>query len=123
MRWFLSITASSELCIIADGAQNQRPRNDKSARPKDSDDSLDSKKNLGQKLANWIGAQGRVKLAKRRKNTSTCDVPHREPKTIFVFMPLRRLAESVGGLNSSQILSARELRRCKAWAKSVSRGP
>jgi len=31
---------------------------------KDSDDSLVSKKTLSQKLAHWIGAQGRVKLAK-----------------------------------------------------------
>jgi len=26
-------------------------------------------------MAEWIGAQGRVKTAKKRNNTSTCDVP------------------------------------------------
>jgi len=45
------------------------------------DFSLVSKKKLEPKMADWICGQGRVKVAKKRKNTPTCDVPHRELQT------------------------------------------
>jgi len=49
---------------------------------KDSDDSLVSKKTLSQKLAHWIGAQGRVKLAKNtQKHPHLWRPPQRTPNT------------------------------------------
>jgi len=48
--------------------------------PKDSDNSLVSKKNLSQKMACWVGAQGQVKLAKTAKNTPIMTSPSKSPK-------------------------------------------
>jgi len=31
-------------------------------------------------MSQWIGAQGRVNVAKKRKNTPTCDVTSRKPQ-------------------------------------------
>jgi len=44
----------------------------------DSDHSLDSKKNLNQKMARWVGAQAQVTSVKKTQSTPTCDVSHRE---------------------------------------------
>jgi len=55
-------------------------------------------------MAQWVGAHGRPKVAKKRKNIPTCGGPPREPQTeneIFFSILTRRLAESVEGLNSS----------------------
>jgi len=56
-------------------------------------------------MADWIGPQDRVKVAKKHKITLTCDVTHREPQTQneknFFFKLTRRLTESSEGLNSS----------------------
>jgi len=41
---------------------------------KDSDDSLDSKKNVSHKIARWVSSQGPVKLAENSKTCSHCDV-------------------------------------------------
>jgi len=64
-------------------------------------------------MGQWVGAQGQVKVAKKCKNTSTCDVPPSERQTknekIFFSMSTRRLAESVEGLNSSLALVAGDL--------------
>jgi len=53
-------------------------------------------------MAQWVGAQGQVKVA---KSTSTCGVPPRKPPTetenCFFSIFTTRLAESVEGLNSS----------------------
>jgi len=61
-------------------------------------------------MAQWVGAQGRPKMAKKSKNTPTCGGPPREPQTenekIFFSNSTRRLAESVEGLNSSLALAA-----------------
>jgi len=60
-------------------------------------------------MAQWVGAQGQVKVA---ENTPTCGVPTRKPppKTkIFFSISTARLAESVEGLNSSLAQSPGEL--------------
>jgi len=56
-------------------------------------------------MAQWVGAQGQVKVA---KNTPTCGVPHRKRKIIF-FISTTKLAESVQDLNSSLAQSPGEL--------------
>jgi len=52
-----------------------------------SDDSLDSKTNLIQKLTHWVGAQGQGKWHKKRKTplpmTSTLENPKPKPKFFF----------------------------------------
>ena len=61
-------------------------------------------------MAQWIGAQGQVKVA---KNTPTCGVPSQKPpaenETFFFSISTTRLAESVEGLNSSLAQSPGEL--------------
>jgi len=61
-------------------------------------------------MAQWVGAQGRPKVAKKSKNTPTCGGPPREPQTenetIFYSISTRRLAESVEGLNNPLALAA-----------------
>jgi len=85
---------------------------------KDADHSLVSKQNLNQKMSHWIGAHGRVKVAKKRKNTPIVTSHQRclNPKRKKNFsISTTRLAESVEeGLNSSITQSAGELMRCKA---------
>ena len=57
-----------------------------------------------------IGAQGTVNLAIKRKNTPTCDVSLREPKTEICFsIETRSLAKFVNGLNTSLALAAGKL--------------
>jgi len=50
---------------------------------------LVSKKNLSQKMAHWIGAQGRVKVAKKRKTpllvTFPAENPKHKTKNVFFF--------------------------------------
>jgi len=64
-------------------------------------------------MAQWVGAQGRPKVAKKSKNTPTCGGPPREPQTKnkknFFSISTRRLAESVESLNSSLALAAGDL--------------
>ena len=64
-------------------------------------------------MGQLVGAQGQVKVAKKSKNTPTCDVPpaNAKPKTnkIVFSMWTRRLAESGEGLNSSLVLAAGDL--------------
>ena len=61
-------------------------------------------------MAQWVVAQGQVKVA---KNTLTCGFPARKPPTenkiIFFSISTTRLAESVEGLNSSLAQSPCEL--------------
>jgi len=52
---------------------------------KDSDNILDSEKQTAKKLAHWIGACFRVKLAKKRKNTPLVTSPTENPKRKFFF--------------------------------------
>jgi len=57
-------------------------------------------------MAHWDSAQGQAKVAKITQNTPTCDVHPRKAHTqnekcVFFSMSIRRLAESVKGLNSS----------------------
>jgi len=79
---------------------------------KDADDHLVSKKNWVKTVAFWIGAQGRVKLVKNAKTSRNCCVTNRKPQTQnekkFFSFSTRRLAESVGGLNSFLAQSAGE---------------
>jgi len=51
-------------------------------------------------MGQLVGAQGQVKVAKKCKNTPTCDVTpsKRQNKKIIFSMSTRRLAESVEGL-------------------------
>ena len=81
---------------------------------KDSDNSLISKKTWAKKLAhwNWIGAQGRVKLAIKTQNhpylwRSPKRTPN--PKLNFFSVETTSRAESVDGLNTSLALAAGEL--------------
>jgi len=63
-------------------------------------------------MGQWVGGQGQVKVAKKCKNTSTCDVPpsKRQTKNKFFFsLSTRGLAESVEGLNSSVAQAAGDL--------------
>ena len=64
-------------------------------------------------MGQLVGSQGQVKVAKKCKNTPTCDVPPSKPQTknkkIIFSMSTRRLAESVEGLNSSLTLAAGDL--------------
>ena len=54
-------------------------------------------------MAQWVGAQGQVKVAKKRKNTPHLwRSPQRTPN--FFSISTRRLVESVEGLNSSLAL-------------------
>jgi len=61
----------------------------------------------------WVGAQCQVKVAKKCKNTPTCDAPPRKCQTKnkknFFSMSTERLAESLKGLNSSLALAAGNL--------------
>jgi len=56
-------------------------------------------------MSQWVGAQGRPKVAKISKTFPHCDVTSRNPltenKKRFFFISTRRLAESVDGLDSS----------------------
>ena len=68
-------------------------------------------------MAQWVGVQGRPRVAIKSKNTLTCSGPPREPQTanekLFVSISTRRLAESVEGLNSSLALASGDL-----WPKT-----
>ena len=75
MFWFLSKTGF--LCHSF-GSRCARKPNKAS---KDSDHSLVSKKNLSQKTAHRIGAQGRVNLAKNTKTCSHYEVTQRKAQT------------------------------------------
>jgi len=63
-------------------------------------------------MGQWVGAQGRPKVAKFPNHslilTSPPETPHQKQKTFFS-MSTRRLAESVDGLNSSLSLAAGDL--------------
>jgi len=63
-------------------------------------------------MAQWVG--GQVKVA---KNTPTCGVPHRKRK--IYFFSTTRLAESIGGLNSSLAQSPGELYDCKVLQEKL----
>ena len=56
-------------------------------------------------MGQWIGAQGRPKVAKISKTCPHCDVTSRKPQTEneknFYSILTRRLPESVQGLNNS----------------------
>jgi len=63
-------------------------------------------------MAHWIGAQGRVKLAKKTQQhpplmTSSSENP--KPKTDFFSVGTRSVAKSVDGSNTSLALSTGEL--------------
>jgi len=68
-------------------------------------------------MAQWVGAEGRPKVAKKSKNTPTCGGPPREPQIenekFFFSISTTRLAESVEGLNSSLALAAGD-----SWPKN-----
>jgi len=75
-------------------------------------DCLVSNKNLIQKMAHWIGAQGPSKLVKNLKTCPLCDVTKRKPHAQikqFFLIETRRLAASAEGLNSSLAIEAGEL--------------
>jgi len=75
----------------------------------DADDRLVSTKILSQKMVLWIGAQGLVKLVKYLNTCPLCAVTKRKPHTQIKYLFLikaRRLAESMGGLNSSLAVAA-----------------
>ena len=67
-------------------------------------------------MGQWVGAQGRPKMAYFSKTCPLCDVtsrkPHRNRKSFFSILTTR-LAESVEGLNSSLAQSPGELQDCK----------
>ena len=54
-------------------------------------------------MGQWVGAQGRPKVAKISKICLVCDVTFRNPPTekLFFSILISRLAESVDGLDSS----------------------
>jgi len=56
-------------------------------------------------MGQWVGVQGRPKVAKISKTCPHCDVtsgkPQIQSEKIFFSISTRRLAESVEGLNSS----------------------
>jgi len=64
-------------------------------------------------MAQLVGVQGQVKVAKNSQNTPTCSGPPSEPQTEnekrCFSISSRRLAESVDGLNSSVAQSPEEL--------------
>jgi len=64
-------------------------------------------------MGQWIGAQGRLKVAKISKTCPHCDVTSRNPLTEnekrFFSSSTRRRAESVDGLDSSLVQSPGEL--------------
>jgi len=64
-------------------------------------------------MAQLVGVQGQVKVAKKSQNTPTCSGPPSEPHTEnekrFFSILSRRLAESVDGLDSSLTQSPGEL--------------
>jgi len=64
-------------------------------------------------MAHWIGAQGRVKVAKKtQKHPHLLSSPPENPKLkakIFFPISTRRLAESVDVLNCSLALAADDL--------------
>ena len=66
-------------------------------------------------MAQWVGVQGQVKVAKKSKNTPTCNKP--QNKNRFFSISSRRLAESKYGLDSSLAQSSGELQRCKLVPK------
>jgi len=72
-------------------------------------------------MAQWVGVQGQVKVAKKSKNTPTCSGPPCEPQTEnenrFFSISIRRLAKSEDGLDSSLAQSGGELQRCKLAPK------
>jgi len=84
---------------------------------KDADFGLVFKKSLAKIVAQWVGAQGQVKVVKKSKNTPICSGPPSEPQTEnekhFFSISSRRRAESVYGLSSSLAQSAGELWSCK----------
>jgi len=47
---------------------------------KDSDDSLVSKNDWAKKMAGWVGAQGKVNLAKKANTCPIYDVTHTKPQ-------------------------------------------
>jgi len=85
---------------------------------KDSDDNLDSKKTLSQKIGSLGWRPGQGKVHQKAKNTHTCDdsTDNPKPKTKILFsVSTRRLAESAEGLNSSLAQSAGELKSYNYW--------
>jgi len=68
-------------------------------------------------MGQWVGVQGRPKVAKISKTCPHCDVTSRKPQTEnkkrFFSISSRRLAESVDDLDSSQAQSVGELWSCK----------
>jgi len=66
-------------------------------------------------MGQWVGAQGRTKVAYFSKTCPICDVTSRKPSTETenCFFNFTRLAESVEGLNNSQAQSPSELQDCK----------
>jgi len=67
-------------------------------------------------MADWIGAQGQVKLVKKTPSlvTTPPEIPKTKTKNIFLICSLR-LAESAEGLNSSLAQSPGELLSCKLF--------
>ena len=90
---------------------------------KDTDHSLVSKKNLSQKMANWVRAKGQANSPKMQKHVLIVMSPteNHKWKNIF-YICSRRFAESVEGLNSSLAQSAVESWHCKLFKKSGARG-
>jgi len=72
-------------------------------------------------MGQWVGDQGRPKLAKISKTCLICDVTSRNQRTEnekrFFPMSTRRLAESVDGLHSSLAQLPSELQDCKVLQK------
>jgi len=68
-------------------------------------------------MAQWVGAQGRPKVAKKAKTPPLVAVPPENPKPksrkILFLISTRRLAEYVEGLNSSLALAAGD-----SWPKN-----
>jgi len=84
----------------------------------DVDFGLIFKTTLSQKMAQWVGAQSQVNLAKNAKTCPHCDVTSKKPiskaKKIFS-ISTGGLAESVAGLNSSLAPAAGDLwpKKCR----------
>jgi len=69
-------------------------------------------------MTHWIGAEGLVKLVKNSKNALFCYVTKRKLQTqikYFSLIEIRRLSESVEGLNSSLAIAAGELWPKRSW--------
>jgi len=63
-------------------------------------------------MGQWVGAQGWPNVTKVSKTCHYCDVTSRNPppKTKNVFsMSIRRISESIEGLNSSLAIAAGDL--------------